>query len=45
MASIDADTGKAILFGLPRNMMNFPFAEGSIMAEQFPTATTATAAS
>ena len=36
VASIDADTGKAILFGLPRNMMNFPFAKGSIMAEQFP---------
>jgi LCP family protein required for cell wall assembly len=36
VASIDADTGKAILFGLPRNMMNFPFAEGSVMAEQFP---------
>jgi polyisoprenyl-teichoic acid--peptidoglycan teichoic acid transferase len=26
VASIDADTGKTILFGLPRNMMNFPFA-------------------
>src|SRR3954466_7897389 len=36
VASIDAETGKAILFGLPRNMMNFPFAKGSIMAEQFP---------
>src|SRR4051795_5456863 len=36
VASIDADTGKAILFGLPRNMMNFPFTKGSIMAEQFP---------
>ena len=36
VASIDADTGKSILFGLPRNMMNFPFAEGSVMAEQFP---------
>jgi polyisoprenyl-teichoic acid--peptidoglycan teichoic acid transferase len=25
-----------VLFGLPRNMLNFPFAKGSIMAEQFP---------
>jgi LCP family protein required for cell wall assembly len=36
VASIDADTGKTVLFGLPRNMTNFPFAKGSIMAEQFP---------
>ena len=36
VASIDADTGKAVLFGLPRNMMNFPFPEDSVMAEQFP---------
>ena len=36
VASIDDETGKAILFGLPRNMLNFPFAKGSIMAEQFP---------
>ncbi len=36
VASIDADTGKTILFGLPRNMLNFPFAQGSVMAEQFP---------
>ncbi|MGZ6787634.1 MAG: LCP family glycopolymer transferase [Nocardioidaceae bacterium] len=36
VASIDADTGKTILFGLPRNMLNFPFPRGSVMAEQFP---------
>lgn len=36
VASIDADTGKTVLFGLPRNMTNFTFAKGSIMAEQFP---------
>ncbi|HET6165609.1 MAG TPA: LCP family protein [Marmoricola sp.] len=36
VASIDADTGKTVLFGLPRNMLNFPFAKGSIMAQQFP---------
>jgi LCP family protein required for cell wall assembly len=36
VASIDASTGRTVLFGLPRNMMNFPFAKGSIMEEQFP---------
>ncbi|MGZ5417333.1 MAG: LCP family protein [Nocardioides sp.] len=36
VASIDQDTGRAILFGLPRNMTNFPFAADSVMAEQFP---------
>ena len=36
VASIDAETGKTVLFGLPRNMLNFPFAKGSVMAEQFP---------
>jgi LCP family protein required for cell wall assembly len=36
VASIDADTGRTVLFGLPRNMLDFPFAKGSIMAEQFP---------
>ena len=36
VASIDADTGKTVLFGLPRNLQNFPFAKGSVMDEQFP---------
>lgn len=36
VASIDAETGRTVLFGLPRNMLNFPFAKGSVMAEQFP---------
>ncbi len=36
VASIDEETGHTILFGLPRNMQNFPFREGSVMAEQFP---------
>jgi hypothetical protein len=36
VASIDAETGETVLFGLPRNMLNFPFAKGSVMAEQFP---------
>lgn len=36
VASIDADTGRTVLIGLPRNMANFPFEEGSVMDEQFP---------
>jgi polyisoprenyl-teichoic acid--peptidoglycan teichoic acid transferase len=36
VASVDAETGKTILFGLPRNMTDFPFARGSVMASQFP---------
>ncbi|HXH79299.1 LCP family protein [Nocardioides sp.] len=36
VASIDARTGKTVLVGLPRNMADFPFAEGSVMAKQFP---------
>jgi len=36
VASIDAETGKTVLIGLPRNMANFPFAKGSVMDEQFP---------
>jgi LCP family protein required for cell wall assembly len=36
VASVDAETGRTVLFGLPRNMLNFPFAEGSVMARQFP---------
>ncbi|MCB0906299.1 MAG: LCP family protein [Nocardioidaceae bacterium] len=36
VASIDAETGKTVLIGLPRNMENFPFADGSVMDEQFP---------
>lgn len=36
VASIDAETGKTVLFGLPRNMLNFPFRPGSVMATQFP---------
>jgi LCP family protein required for cell wall assembly len=36
VASIDEETGKTVLFGLPRNMLNFPFPQGSIMDKQFP---------
>ncbi len=36
VASIDAKTGKTVLIGLPRNMMNFHFPAGSILAKQWP---------
>ncbi|GAB3852178.1 hypothetical protein GCM10028801_02890 [Nocardioides maradonensis] len=36
IASIDAHTGKTVLIGLPRNLQNFPFAPGSVMARQWP---------
>jgi polyisoprenyl-teichoic acid--peptidoglycan teichoic acid transferase len=36
VASVDAETGKTVLIGLPRNMMNFPFPKGSILAKQWP---------
>ncbi len=36
VASIDSETGKTVLISLPRNMQNFPFAEGSVLDEQFP---------
>ena len=36
VASVDEETGRTMLFGLPRNLQNFPFAKGSVMAEQFP---------
>jgi polyisoprenyl-teichoic acid--peptidoglycan teichoic acid transferase len=36
VASVDADTGRTVLFGLPRNMLDFPFAKGSVMAAQYP---------
>ncbi len=36
VASVDAMTGKTVLIGLPRNMTEFPFADGSVMDEQFP---------
>ncbi len=36
VASIDATTGRTVLVSLPRNMQDFPFTEGSVMAEQFP---------
>ncbi|MGH3362331.1 MAG: LCP family protein [Nocardioides sp.] len=36
IASIDAVTGRTVLISLPRNMANFPFAEGSVMDKMFP---------
>jgi LCP family protein required for cell wall assembly len=36
VASINAATGKSVLIGLPRNLQNVPFPEGSIMAKHFP---------
>jgi LCP family protein required for cell wall assembly len=36
VASIDATTGKTVLISLPRNMTNFPFAPGSVMAKAWP---------
>jgi polyisoprenyl-teichoic acid--peptidoglycan teichoic acid transferase len=36
VASIDARTGRTVLVGLPRNLQDFRFAEGSVMDEQFP---------
>ncbi|UMG93215.1 LCP family protein [Nocardioides sp. TF02-7] len=36
LASVDAESGRTVLVGLPRNLADFPFAEGSVMAERFP---------
>jgi len=36
VASIDQDTGRTVLFGLPRNLENVPFPDGTVMADQFP---------
>lgn len=36
VVSIDADTGRAVIVGLPRNLEDVPFPKGSVMAEEFP---------
>jgi polyisoprenyl-teichoic acid--peptidoglycan teichoic acid transferase len=36
VASIDAETGRTVLVGLPRNLENVPFPRGSVMAKEFP---------
>lgn len=36
VASIDKDTGRTVLIGLPRNLQNVPFPKGSVMDKEFP---------
>ncbi len=36
VASIDAETGRTVLFSLPRNMEDVPFVEGSPMRQLYP---------
>ncbi len=36
VASIDAESGRTVLIGLPRNLADFPFEDGSVMDEEFP---------
>lgn len=37
VVSLDADTGAAALFSLPRNLQNAPFSEGSPLWQAYPT--------
>lgn len=36
VVSIDADTGRAVIIGLPRNLENVPFPKDSVMGKEFP---------
>lgn len=36
VASIDKETGRTVLIGLPRNLQDVPFPKGSVMRKQFP---------
>ncbi len=36
LASTEVASGRTVLFSLPRNLEDFPFARGSVMAGQFP---------
>lgn len=36
VASVDAETGRTVLIGLPRNLEDVPFPEGSVMRREFP---------
>lgn len=36
VASVDADTGRTVLIGLPRNLEDVPFPDGSVMDQQWP---------
>ncbi len=36
VASIDQDTGRTVLIGLPRNLQDVPFPKGTVMDREFP---------
>lgn len=36
LASIDSESGRTVLIGLPRNLQDVPFPEGTVMHKQFP---------
>lgn len=36
LASMDVETGRTVLFSLPRNLMNVPFPKGSPLAKLYP---------
>jgi hypothetical protein len=36
VASIDKDTGRTVLIGLPRNLQDVPFKPGTVMDKEFP---------
>jgi LCP family protein required for cell wall assembly len=36
VASVDAATGEAVMIGIPRNLLNAPFPEGTALAEAWP---------
>src|SRR5215207_2724923 len=36
VASIDRETGRTVLIGLPRNLQDVPFPQGSVMDKEFP---------
>lgn len=36
LASIDSETGRTVLIGLPRNLQDVPFPEGTVMHDKFP---------
>lgn len=36
LVSVDEETGRAAMFGFPRNLQRVPFPRGSVMREQFP---------
>jgi len=36
VASVDSESGRTVLIGLPRNLQDIPFPKGSVMRKQFP---------